>query len=157
MNNIICRNKNSSDKFYTIGYQSKQLTDFIEQLENLHIDTLVDVREIPNSRRKEFSKTRLSKYLKDRNINYIHLKDLGSPKEIRTKLKKDNDYNFFFKTYSSYLDSKNEIVKDLYQIILENICCIMCFERLPEYCHRSIICNEVKKIDGNGIKVEHIN
>ena len=109
MNNIICKNKNSSDKFYTIGYQSKQFTDFIEQLENLHIDTLVDVREIPNSRRKEFSKTRLSKYLKDRNINYIHLKDLGSPKEIRTKLKKDNDYNFFFKTYSSYLERKSSL------------------------------------------------
>lgn len=157
MNDIICRNKKASGKFYTIGYQSKSVTDFIEKLENLNINTLVDVREIPNSRRKEFSKTRLSKYLNDRNINYIHLKDLGSPKEIRSKLKKDNDYNFFFKTYSLYLNSKHKTIRDLYQIILENICCIMCYEKLPEYCHRSIICNEVKKIDGNGIVVEHIN
>ena len=73
MNDIICRDKNSSGKFYTIGYQSKPFSDFIAQLENLNINTLVDVREIPNSRRKEFSKTRLSKHMNDRNINYIHL------------------------------------------------------------------------------------
>jgi len=156
MNDILNRNK-TSDKFYTIGYQSRSFSDFIGQLKNFKINTLIDVREVPNSRRKEFSKTRLSKYLKDRNIEYIHLKDLGSPKEIRNKLKMDNDYNFFFKKYSSYLHSKHKTVRDLYQIILSNICCIMCYEKLPEYCHRSVICKEVKKIDGNGIVIEHIN
>jgi len=48
---------------YTIGYQSKSIDDLISQLKSHDISTLVDVREIPISRKKGFSKTVFSEYL----------------------------------------------------------------------------------------------
>ena len=34
--------------------------------------------------------------------------------------------------------------------------CIMCFERDPFQCHRKIVAEKVKEIDGNGIIITHI-
>ena len=48
---------------YTIGYQSKSIDDFISRLRNHDISTLIDVREVPISRKKGFSKTVFSEYL----------------------------------------------------------------------------------------------
>ncbi|MCP4626987.1 MAG: DUF488 domain-containing protein [bacterium] len=33
---------------------------------------------------------------------------------------------------------------------------LLCFERDPEICHRKIVAQEIRKLDGNGLKVEHI-
>ena len=41
---------------YTIGYQSKSIDDFISRLRNHDISTLIDVREVPISRKKGLQK-----------------------------------------------------------------------------------------------------
>ncbi len=33
---------------------------------------------------------------------------------------------------------------------------LLCFEHDPDYCHRKIVAEEVKKRDGNGLKIKHI-
>lgn len=141
---------------YTIGYESKNIGDIIFQLKNRGISTLVDVREIPISRKKGFSKTVFSEYLNKNGIEYIHLKKLGSPKDLRKELKQSKDYISFFKKYLEYIQLHKSIIDDLYRIILEKNCCLMCYEKLPSKCHRKIICNEIKKIDGNGLDIEHL-
>ena len=88
---------------YTIGYESKSLDDLIYQLKNHNISTLVDVREIPISRKKGFSKTFFSEYLNKNGIEYIHFKKLGSPKNIRKELKQNKDYISFFEKYVEYI------------------------------------------------------
>ena len=141
---------------YTIGYESKNVDDLISQLKSHDISTLVDVREIPISRKKGFSKAIFSEYLNKNGIEYIHLKRLGSPKNIRKELKQNKDYFSFFKKYLEYIKLHRSIINDLYKIILEKDCCIMCYEDLPIKCHRKIICDEIEKIDGNGLKIEHL-
>jgi len=141
---------------YTIGYESKSIDDLISQLKSHDISTLVDVREIPISRKKGFSKTVFSEYLNENGIEYIHLKKLGSPKNIRKELKQNKDYFSFFGKYLEYIKLHKNIINDLYKIILEKNCCIMCYENLPSKCHRKIICDEIEKIDGNGLKIEHL-
>ena len=141
---------------YTIGYESKSIDDLISQLKSHDISTLVDVREIPISRKKGFSKTVFSEYLNKNGIEYIHLKKLGSPKNIRKELKQNKDYFSFFEKYLEYIQLHKNIINDLYKIILEKNCCIMCYENLPFKCHRKIICDEIEKIDGNGLRIEHL-
>jgi uncharacterized protein (DUF488 family) len=141
---------------YTIGYESKSIDDLISQLKNHNVATLVDVREIPISRKKGFSKTVFSEYLNKNGIEYIHLKKLGSPKNLRKELKKNKDYRSFFDKYLEYVRLHKDVIYNLYKIILEKNCCIMCYEDLPSKCHRKIICGEIEKIDGNGLEIEHL-
>ncbi len=141
---------------YTIGYEGKSIDGFISHLKQSGISTLVDVREIPISRKKGFSKTILSQHLKEHNIEYLHFKELGSPRELRKKVYVDNDYEYFFKEYSKYVKTRLNIIEKLYGIITSEICCLMCFEKEPQYCHRSIVAEEIKNRDGNGLKINHL-
>lgn len=141
---------------YTIGYEGRTLNEFVGQLKEFDISILVDVRENPFSRKKGFSKTPLSQYLKEYDIEYLHLKTLGSPKPLRQKLRLDGNYDYFFEEYSKYIKSQMRIIEELYRIILTKICCIMCYEREPQDCHRFIVAQEIKRWDGNGLTIKHI-
>lgn len=141
---------------YTIGYQKRNIDDFIDRLKTFDISVLIDVREIPVSRKKGFSKTHLSQYLENKGIQYIHFRNLGSPKVIRNKLKSDGDYDYFFREYHKHIKSQARIIEELYGIVSDNNCCLMCYERFPDKCHRSIVAKEVMKIDDNGLMVKHI-
>lgn len=88
---------------FTIGYEGRDLEEFADRLKNFDVDTLVDVRDIPLSRKKGFSKTPLSQYLQEVGIEYIHIKPLGSPKELREKVKEDGDYEYFYQEFSDYI------------------------------------------------------
>jgi uncharacterized protein (DUF488 family) len=33
---------------------------------------------------------------------------------------------------------------------------LLCYEKNPEKCHRSVVANEIKKRDGNGLKIKHL-
>ena len=141
---------------YTVGYENRTLAEFTAYLKNHGISTLVDVREIPLSRKKGFSKTALSKHLEDSDIHYIHFKELGSPKQLRHKVREDGDFNYFFSEYSGYIKTKQQIIAQLHHIVSEGTSCVMCYEASSEYCHRRVVADEVKKHDGNGLKIEHI-
>ncbi|MDO8525911.1 MAG: DUF488 domain-containing protein [Candidatus Omnitrophota bacterium] len=141
---------------YTIGYEGRGLEEFTSRLKDYGVEVLVDVRDVPLSRKKGFSKTPLSQYLEEEGIDYIHLKSLGSPKDIRDKVKTDGDYKYFYTAYSSYIKSQQDSVKTLHQIVVNSSVCIMCYERDPYSCHRLVVAEEVKKKDGNGLAVKHI-
>ncbi|MEW5746453.1 MAG: DUF488 domain-containing protein [Nitrospirota bacterium] len=142
---------------FTIGYEGKNVDDFINRLKRYNITTLIDVREIPSSRKPGFSKGRLSENLKSANISYIHMKELGSPRELREKLHEDNDYSSFFEGYGKYLDTQLGSVKYLHDEVLSNgVSCIMCMERDPLHCHRKIVAEKIKEVNGNGLTITHI-
>lgn len=140
----------------TIGYEGREIDEFVDCLKNYNISRLIDVREIPLSRKPGFSKTSLCGRLKDENIDYVHVKALGSPSDIRKKLKTDWDYDYFFKAYGKYLSKNMHVIKDVYQFIREGVNCIMCFERFPEKCHRTAVADKIIEFDGNGLKIKHI-
>lgn len=146
----------SDYKLYTIGYEGRDIDEFVSLLKDNRITRLIDVREIPFSRKKGFSKSRLSERLQNENIEYVHIKALGSPSEIRNKLKTDWDYSSFFKAFRTYLDKNREAIENAYQYLSDGINCIMCFESHPYQCHRSTVAQKIKEHDGNGLKIEHI-
>lgn len=142
---------------FTAGYEKRDIKGFVKSLQQKKINTLIDVREIPASRKPGFSKTPLSEHLEEAGIKYIHIKELGSPKFLREKLHENNDYEYFFKKYSAYIQTKVDVLKKLYKdVILHETCCIMCFERDHFQCHRKIVAEKIKEIDGNGLMIIHI-
>ena len=65
-------------ELYTIGYEGLNEKSFLAWLNRYHISIVADVRQIPLSRKKGFSKTALNKILSKHNINYINFQSLGT-------------------------------------------------------------------------------
>jgi uncharacterized protein (DUF488 family) len=142
---------------FTIGYEDRNIAEFIVRLQKNGIETLIDVRETPISRKPGFSKSKLSKHLETANIKYIHIRELGSPKTLRRELDMEKDYNHFFYKFEKYLNTRIKILESLYRETITNeISCLMCMERDPSYCHRILVAEKIKEVDGNGLKIKHI-
>jgi len=62
----------------TIGYEGVSVEAFIGTLARARVTLLLDVRELPSSRRKGFSKTPLSEALREVGIEYRHERALGT-------------------------------------------------------------------------------
>jgi uncharacterized protein (DUF488 family) len=130
---------------YTIGYEGRTLEDFIHILKEHHINVVIDVRELPLSRKKGFSKTALSQALEENDIDYIHMKSLGTPKELRDKFKsKKITFKEFSLEYEKYLNTQTETLAKLLQCALMNTCVLMCYEKDWRVCHRRIIAEHMK-------------
>ncbi len=141
---------------FTIGYEGHDLDSFITLLKNNFINLLIDVRRTPISRKRGFSKSSLSEKLKSENINYIHFRELGSPKSMRERLKLTGDYSSFFEKMEEYLQTQSEAIELAYNYAITNRSCLMCFEHLARSCHRKIVADRIKQRDGNGLKINHI-
>lgn len=142
---------------FTIGYENKKIEEFVDRLQQVGVSVVIDVREVPISRKPGFSKSRLREYLEQFNIKYIHTKELGSPKELRKKLYEDTNYEYFFNGYKEYLRTQIDTVVNLYwDTIVHEASCLMCMEEKPAYCHRKIVADKIKEIDGNGLIIKHL-
>lgn len=143
---------------FTIGYEGLDLGQFLKLLTHHQIRVLVDVRELPLSRKKGFSKTALSGALAAHGIEYRHLKALGSPKVMRKQLKSDWDYDAFFSAYDEYLHGQVQAVETLQGIIeADRRVCLLCFEKSHEHCHRSRIAKRVAQKFRRQLTVEPVN
>ena len=140
-------------QLFTIGYEGMSLGSFVAQLKNFSIDCLIDIREIPISRKSGFSKSELTETLSRENIRYLHLQELGSPIPIRERLKRDYDYRLFFKNIENHLAKQKDAIEIAYRHIAHNTCCLMCFEHLAEMCHRKLVARKIQERDGNGLQI----
>jgi uncharacterized protein (DUF488 family) len=146
----------NTKEVYTIGYEGLGIPDFIGRLKAHSITRLIDVREIPLSRKRGFSKSQLKKLVESEDIEYVHMRSLGSPTIIRLELKKNHNYDQFFLAFSDHLSKNLDSITTLHKYIQDGINCIMCFERFPEKCHRSVIAKKIKEYSGNELKISHI-
>jgi uncharacterized protein (DUF488 family) len=71
---------------FTTGYeQHADTSSLIDTLRAVGVRRLVDVRELPLSRRRGFSKTALAAALATADIEYEHVRELGNPKADRER------------------------------------------------------------------------
>jgi len=148
--------KLSTTILFTSGYEGLDIDVFLSQLKQNKIEYLIDVREKALSRKKGFSKTKLSESLLAENIIYLHYPDLGSPSELRKKLHTQGDFSSFFKAYSRHLDQQQQPLLEILEITKTANCCLLCFEKDHEKCHRKIIAQEIKQKNRNGMRITHL-
>ena len=140
------------NNLYTIGYEGRDLESFVGTLRENSINCLNDVREIPLSRKRGFSKSSLGERLGQEGISYVHFKELGSPKAVRNELKASHNYVVFFEEMDRYLSGKAEVVDSVYQYVKTKICCLICFEKLAAQCHRKKECSSEWKDPCHGCR-----
>lgn len=140
---------------FTIGYEGKTLEAFVNALLANAVSVLVDVRELPLSRKRGFSKTALSEQLAAAGIDYVHFASLGSPKDVRHKLLADGDYEAFFKAYAAHLGRQDEAVAEVRRLLGRTTVCLMCYEADAEKCHRSLLAAELEGSADRLLEVIH--
>lgn len=136
---------------YTFGYEGLSLESFIQRLKSTKIECVVDVRAVPLSRKKGFSKKSFSSALEAIGIRYIHLLPMGCPKETRDRYRENGNWNAYTKAFMSYLSSQTEAVDELSKITASKTCCLVCFEADFDRCHRTFVAREVARLSGSSI------
>src|SRR3546814_15143370 len=86
---------------YTIGYEGSDIAHFLLTLQQCGIKRVIDVREVPLSRKRGFSKTALAAKLVESGIDYSHFKALGDPKPGRDAMRR-GDFSAFVDIYSEH-------------------------------------------------------
>jgi uncharacterized protein (DUF488 family) len=132
-------------KLFTIGYEGATLNDFVDTLRAAKIDVLLDIREIPVSRRRGFSKTMLGQTVEAFGIAYRHERQLGSPKAIRHRLREDGNYDRFFREFKRYLDKQCDLLDELAQELKGNVA-LMCYEKDHTDCHRHSVAEALAEL-----------
>jgi uncharacterized protein (DUF488 family) len=128
----------------TIGYEGAVLPNFLETLIAAKVTRLLDVRELPISRRKGFSKTALSTALNAAGIAYQHERALGSPRHIRHRLRDDQNFARYFADFREYLATQRSLL-DALAAALDGSVALLCYERNPAECHRSVVAAALAK------------
>lgn len=132
---------------YTIGHSTHTLEDFLSMLYSFKIQTLVDIRRFPSSRKfPQFDKENLKIALEEAGINYIHLIDLGGRRKVKKGSKNSRWNNTSFRGYADYMETRefeNAIV-ELEQIAVKKSTVYMCSEAVWWRCHRSMVSDYLK-------------
>ena len=139
--------------FVTIGYQDRSIDEFLSELIAYEVRLVIDVRRNAISRKYPFSKVRLKDILSRFDIDYMHVPELGVEADDRRNLRGDDDYRMLFEGYRGRLGDGNPYVDDIVRQGGERRLALLCYERDPDHCHRSIIAEMVRS---RGLKVVDI-
>ena len=141
---------------WTIGHSTLAADEFVARLASFDIETLVDVRSFPGSRRyPHFNKERLLGSLSEAGIEYVHMPEIGGRRKARPGSQNLAWQNESFRGYADYMETKEfrAAVERLIEIARSCRTAIMCAEALWWRCHRSLIADYLK---ANGATVIHI-
>ena len=116
------------------------MDDFLAALTKAGVKRVIDVRALPLSRRPGFSKSPLRAALAEAGIDYVHLRALGTPASGREAARKGrhDDLN---RIYAGQLELPEAIAQaaQMLELAAEEPSALLCFERDPESCHRSLL------------------
>lgn len=133
---------------FTFGYESLTIDAFIARLQLAQVKTVVDVRELPLSRKKGFSKTAFCAALGEHDIAYLHAPALGCPKSIRDQYKADANWKSYTRDFLKYLKTQEVTVRELVKISKATSACLVCFEADFSMCHRTFVAREARQLGG---------
>ena len=128
---------------YTIGHSTRTIEELIEALEAHGIETLVDIRSFPMSRRlPHFNRESLEKSLPAAGIRYVWMKALGGR---RKKIRDDSPnialHNDSFRNYADHMLTPEfqAGISELLKLAGSSRAAYMCAERVYFQCHRMMV------------------
>ncbi|WP_261533404.1 DUF488 domain-containing protein [Burkholderia multivorans] len=139
---------------YTIGYEGLDIDAFMSLLAEHAIDTVVDIRELPLSRKPGFSKKALASVLNLSGLEYVHMVDLGCPKQVRDRYREDGNWKRYTEGFLKHLKTQKVAIAELSELAGSSNCVLLCYEADFNFCHRSMVANAVR--DYCGADVAHI-
>lgn len=139
----------------TIGYEGSTIEDFVATLKLANVQVLIDIRDVPISRKRGFSKKALAEVLLDVGVRYIHLRSLGDPKPGREAARR-GDMQTFQRIFRAHLegDDAQSALQQALEMTSGVRACLLCFERDHCGCHRKIVAEEMANREA--IQIHHI-
>lgn len=123
----------------SIGYERhKDHRLFAQHVKRAGVERLIDVRELPISRRRGYAKSALGDAMAAVGVDYVHLKALGNPKPFRL-LYKSGKLEEGRRRYEEHLALQSDALASLVPLLQEKRCALMCVEHDPSTCHRAVI------------------
>ncbi|HEU5251165.1 MAG TPA: DUF488 domain-containing protein [Thermoanaerobaculia bacterium] len=127
---------------WTVGHSNHSLERFLEILKAHRIESIVDVRRFPVSRKwPHFDAASLASSLPAAGIGYVGMPELGG----RRKPRADSPHTAWradqFRGYADYMDTP-EFTSSLERAMAlagDQRTALLCAEALPWRCHRSLI------------------
>ena len=132
----------------TVGYQGATVHTFLAALRDAGTELLVDVRAVASSRRPGFAKSALAANLQGAGIEYLHLRDLGTPAPGRAAARagRHAEMRRIFLEHlqtpeaQAALDALADIVRSGRRV------CLLCFEAEAAHCHRALVADALRDI-----------
>ncbi len=141
---------------YTVGYEDhREPRELVAVLETAGVELLVDVRDLPLSRRRGFSKTALSDVLAAAGIKYTHDRALGNPKPLRDLYRSGRKAEGERRYRTHVRNGSAAAVDELSRTLDEKATCLLCFEANHRDCHRAIVVEELQ-LRRPRLRVEHL-
>ncbi len=138
---------------WTIGHSNIPAEEFTGLLTGADIQTLVDVRRFPGSRKyPHFNSDALAASLPDSGIAYIHLPELGGRRKVQPDSVNTAWRNASFQAYADHMGSEEfaDGIAKLLKAGAGSRTAFMCSEALWWRCHRSLIADRLKA-DGHTV------
>jgi uncharacterized protein (DUF488 family) len=140
---------------FTIGYATRTPGDLIDRVLAFGGSSIIDVRELPLSRRRGFSKNALADAATAAGLGYEHVRALGNPKPSRD-LYKAGRVRAGVSAYRKHLNNgSRSALLALAERLKQERLCLLCLEDDPEECHRSVIVSALRS-EVPGLAVTHL-
>lgn len=142
-----------SNTIFTIGYEGASLGNFIDTLATAGIERVIDIRDVPASRKPGFSKNALAAALGEAGIDYRHLKPLGDPKPGREAMRR-GDKEQFLNIYADHVrkPEAQASLQNAVDLASETASVLLCYERDPKDCHRTLVAGMMKDIGSFAVR-----
>lgn len=140
----------------TIGYEGTTMPAFLESLGAAKVELLVDIRAIASSRRPGFAKTALAANLATIDIEYLHLRALGTPADGRAAARAGRQ-DELRRIYLEHLateaaQTELEVVAGL--VRSGRRIALLCFEADAARCHRRFVADAL--VDTLGVRIVNL-
>ncbi|MBC6415466.1 MAG: DUF488 domain-containing protein [Bdellovibrionales bacterium] len=133
-------------KVFTIGFTKKTVRVFFEKLKQSPAKRIVDVRLNNVSQLSGFAKKiDLIYFLKEIvNMDYVHLPEMAPTKDILDEYKKSKgDWTIYENKFIKLMEKRAIEKQNIKNIIHEG--CLLYSEHEPDYCHRRLVIDYLKK------------
>ena len=141
---------------YTVGYQGHSIETFLDLLQANGVAQIIDVRQLPFSRKPDFSKKRLAAHLADAGIAYSHLVALGTPKALRDEVRRSHDYDSFFASMGEIVAGQPDAVQEALNLARARPSALLCFEANAAECHRLVVAQAIEQLCAGQCAVVHL-
>ena len=141
---------------WTIGHSTRSLEELVALLRAHAVDTVVDVRTVPRSRRHpQFEKTALVESLPQAGLAYTHMPGLGGLRKPRADSPNTGWRTEGFRGYADYMQTPEfgRHVMALMTVAADARVAVMCAEAVPWRCHRMLLSDALVV---RGATVRHI-
>ena len=134
---------------WTVGHSTRSIVEFVELLATAGIETVVDVRRIPRSRRNpDYNLDRLPQLLAEQGLGHEYIDELGGRRGKSRDVPPDVNGLWENQSFHNYADHALSDVFDrglarLVELATRQRGAIMCSEAVWWRCHRRIIADHL--------------